>query len=419
MPTNPRVYWLAQVSKKTPAGTFQIEVLRVGNWDYYGTELKVTTDTLKEFKTNFDKKSYFPVPVDGPDPDIEDSGAHSENELADCGFIQSLQLSADKKSLFATLDVTKPAIAKAMDEGSLAYCSSELAFNWYDPSTKEQSNVLTGLGLTNRPFIKGMEGAKTIALNLSEFAPTGSSEDMDTTNDQIKKLEAEIISLKEAQGKASSADSVELKELKTKYEMSLKEKQAYEFALKEQENKTAIASVTSALDKAFAKGAVRPKTAEAIYALADAIVKGGVRSVKLAMSPVDSDGQRGVYDGSDTGGIKKCDLIDMLTETINSLPGDTVHVKPMGNGFGDQAPVDDNGQMDSVNDDEGNSQGSAPGKFKFSDRYKPQVDTRRGVTTEVVLKEANALADKDRISITEALKIVLTEKGIKSINEVK
>ena len=387
---------------KTPAGTFRFEILKQGRWKYGQDHLEVTANLLSEFKKNFDERKYYPVPVDGPSRGGE---AHSPNDLHDCGFVKSLELSANGDSLYACVDVTSPEIAKMLDEGSLAFCSSELFMGWTEPEQEHTLNVLSGLGLTNRPFIKNMAPAQTVAVNFSEFYNTGDS----PMDEKQKALEAEVILLREKAEKNALIQK-ELDDAKAKA-IELSEKNAvYELALKDKETKSALDSVAKTIENIMVtKGAIDVPTAEAFMKLGEAIVKGGVQHITLAEGAPSADGS--MYRAGAT--IMKCDLISMLTDALNALPGDVVHTTVSGSPNGDDADLDEDGHMDSNAD-------NAKSAFSFSERFKAVKPKSHGsgVTQEFVLSEAKKKADKDKIGIVEAIQFVLKEHKIDSINKL-
>ncbi len=156
-------------------GYWEVEALRVGHWDYppMGPDgFDCTPELLAQLKANFDAGYYgFEVPVDGPSRGGE---AHSDNDLHDCGWVKALELRDSGQSLWAILDITEPNVLKMVQEKSLKYVSSELDTAWYDPKNKQTLSVFTGLSLTNRPYLKGMQPLTLV--NFSEAAATILSE---------------------------------------------------------------------------------------------------------------------------------------------------------------------------------------------------------------------------------------------------
>lgn len=135
-----------------PLHCLDVEILKTGNFNHpnYG-KLKFTKQTLQEIVANFEANARrVEIPVDT---------LHQNNEAV--GWIQNLSLSGDKlkaKVLWTVKGV------KALKEGAFKYISAELLPNWIDPETgKQYKNVLVGVSLTNKPFIKGLQ-----AISLSE-----------------------------------------------------------------------------------------------------------------------------------------------------------------------------------------------------------------------------------------------------------
>lgn len=160
------------VPSKHGDGLYWVEGLRTGKWHYPGfgksDEFEITPATLKELASNFSSGvKGAELPVDGPS---RGGDAHSENEEHDCGWIKSVKLAGDGQHLYFGFDITNPKVREQVDEGSLKYCSSEIDFKWLDPVDNKRKAVLEGMGLTNRPYIKGMSPIQKTAINLSEFS---------------------------------------------------------------------------------------------------------------------------------------------------------------------------------------------------------------------------------------------------------
>lgn len=140
-------------------GPYRAEVLRCGHWDYPGIPggLDITTDLLDEMVRNFSEGAKgWEVPVN----------REHDDERA-CGWVKPGSLERIGDSLFATFDVTDPKTAQEIEDGTLAYVSSELDLSWFDPEDKQTKRVFEGLGLTNRPYIKRMGRIEPV--NLSEW----------------------------------------------------------------------------------------------------------------------------------------------------------------------------------------------------------------------------------------------------------
>lgn len=397
--------YLADISDKMGNGSyFELQILKAGHWTYQDEPLDVTTDNLREFKDNFDKRAYYPVPVDGP---IRGGFAHSTSDAHDCGQIVDLSIKGDQ--LWATVKLTNKEAAEMVEEGSLMTCSSEFMFGWTEPNTNEPINVLSGLGLTNRPFIKNMAPARKVqTVNFSEYENSGFNMN---SEQEIAALKAQLAELKT--NKENSVALSEMEAIKKEKEILLNEKKALEFSLKAQEQAHALTGFYGMLKGVTEKNAsVSADFANKAMKLAEAIIKGGVRKVQL----MDTDGSQAAANGSifhnNGQEIMKCDLIELLTDTINALPGDTVYVKPAGRNTADAV-----GEDFDIEEDNSGKQG---GEFKFSDRFTQVTPKSRGITTEVIMSEAVSLMSKDpKLDVVEATKQACKNKGIKDLSEVK
>jgi len=130
----------------------EIQVLKVGAYNHpkYG-RFKITPEDLLSFKANFEKNVREIETV--INFDHGDSKAHG-NEAA--GWIRSLALKADGKELWAEPEWT-PDAETAVKAKKWKYTSAEIVWTWKHPETEvTHSRVLTGLAITNQPFIKGM-----------------------------------------------------------------------------------------------------------------------------------------------------------------------------------------------------------------------------------------------------------------------
>jgi len=422
------IYFLSNIPVKDKDGLFRIQVLKTGDWKYSEDEdgnedtLIVTSALLQELKSNFESQVYYPVPIDGPvqrTPEETPGKAHSNSDRHDCGFIRALELSDDQQGLYAYIELTSPDITKMVDEGSLAFCSSELFFNWENPATRKPENVLSGLGLTNRPFIKGMEPAMRV-LNLSEFSVATERGNQSMPNEietlkaalaKAEKEAAKVVTLSEEANKAKQAN------------ISLAEK-IKQYELREIQTKRAVeldkfgGVLSNAMEK---RGALTPQAALQFAKLAETIINSGMRVVELAE---EAEGDTGSIYRQGTGGIRKCDLIDMLTETINSLPGDVVHVQPTGKAYSDEdADLDEDGQME-MGDADGDKEKPTPfdGAHKsksLSERFQPvQARDRKPKNAEFFLSEAKKLAQASKVGQDVALREVLKKHGIRNMSEV-
>lgn len=131
----------------------QVQLLRVGDFksDEYG-EFKITKEMLLSFKKNFDDK------VRGYNDGMLPVDYFHENDKLAAGWISELSLSADDTELWAIVKWT-PKASEMIANGELRYLSAEFNYDYRHNEGEEKSYgpTLFGAGLTNRPFIKGME----------------------------------------------------------------------------------------------------------------------------------------------------------------------------------------------------------------------------------------------------------------------
>jgi len=133
----------------------EVEILRVGNFEHpeYG-KLNFDKQTLEEIIRNFE--------INARRQEIPIDTLHQNNEAV--GWIKNLRLVGEK--LKAKVQWTTKGV-KALKEGAFKYLSVELLPKWSDPETgKQYKNVLVGVSLTNKPFIKGLQ-----EISLSEETP--------------------------------------------------------------------------------------------------------------------------------------------------------------------------------------------------------------------------------------------------------
>lgn len=145
---------MAFADKELKAGdVVTIQIMRAGSWQHslYG-EVKVTRQTLKDVKQNFDDNKR------GIELAVDEN--HEDNHAA-LGWHRELFFEAgDEDNLFAKVELTQ-AGADKINAGSYKYYSPEIAFQWTHEETGETiSNILIGGAFTNRPFFKGMKALK-------------------------------------------------------------------------------------------------------------------------------------------------------------------------------------------------------------------------------------------------------------------
>jgi hypothetical protein len=152
---------LAEPTSEESSAQFKGQALRVGQWEYPDLEegLTITAETLLAIKKAFDDR------VKGPVAPL--NLEHDDDRPV--GWVKGLELSDDGQALYALFEITEPDIREKVKNGTYRYLSSELLFNWRDPETKQEYDVLDGLALTVRPYIKNMDPIRTIDLAFSRW----------------------------------------------------------------------------------------------------------------------------------------------------------------------------------------------------------------------------------------------------------
>lgn len=126
-----------------------IQLLKVGafNHPFYGL-MRITPQTLAEMVANVAsdvRKQKLPV----------DYGHDDGGKAA--GWMKRVYTEDGGNTLWAEVEWT-PAAKQGIADKEWCYFSSDFYFQWEDPETGAlYENVLNGGGLTNRPFIKGMQ----------------------------------------------------------------------------------------------------------------------------------------------------------------------------------------------------------------------------------------------------------------------
>jgi len=125
----------------------KVQLLRAGTYDYYGEDLEITASDLKHMKKNFDDN------VKQVDLAI-DYYHHSFSDAA--GWIKEVVLENKNTELWVIVDWTEKGKKKILSK-ELRYLSVDFDPNYKDNETGEKFGItLNGGGLTNRPFVKGM-----------------------------------------------------------------------------------------------------------------------------------------------------------------------------------------------------------------------------------------------------------------------
>lgn len=127
----------------------EIELLQTGEWEhpYYG-KIEITTDRLRMFKDNFDRK----VRKVQCAIDVE-----HKPENGAVGWIESLRVSDDGHHLYGAIDWTEEG-KNLIKSKKYRYFSADFWDVYKDPkSGMEYSDVLVGGAITTRPFIQELE----------------------------------------------------------------------------------------------------------------------------------------------------------------------------------------------------------------------------------------------------------------------
>lgn len=167
----------------------KIQILRCGNFNHDGREIKVSKEDLDNMVKNFSEK------VRGIDLMI-DFSHNSEGEAA--GWIRSLVLSEDKNELWAEVDWT-PIGLKSLEDKAFRYISADFSFAYKDnESSREFGPTLFGAGLTNRPVVKSMKPIILSEINSNQLTEdskmaNGAYEEKELQEDGMSREELEKI----------------------------------------------------------------------------------------------------------------------------------------------------------------------------------------------------------------------------------
>lgn len=180
---------LMEVPEKAPQAPNEIQLFKVGTFKHPQVgQFKITPDFLKTMVTNFKDK------VRGIDLSIDYQ--HNNEDVAGA-WIKDLKVK-DNNSLWAEVDWT-PRGKKAIEDKEFRYISPEFSQNYKsNEDDKSFGPTLLGAGLTNRPFLKGMDPIVELAENKeNEMDP----KEIEAMKAKIAQLEQEK---KDADQKASS-----------------------------------------------------------------------------------------------------------------------------------------------------------------------------------------------------------------------
>lgn len=144
----------------------KIQLLRVGKFQHpqYG-ELNITKEHLSAMVKNFSENVR--------KIDLAVDYSHN-NDAEAAGWLKKVYLSDDGTELWADVDWTDEA-KKCLSDKKFRYISSEFSLEYKDnESLKNFGPTLLGAGLTNRPFVKGMEPV----VELSEDKGAGNMDEL-------------------------------------------------------------------------------------------------------------------------------------------------------------------------------------------------------------------------------------------------
>jgi hypothetical protein len=163
--TNQHEYIFAEIDNKAPEWVQLMRTIKAEH-GVYGA-VKLDTKDLQAFKKNFDeKKRRVELAVD------YSHMAHLEA----AGWITNIELREQDTELWIQVDWTDEAKKKIQDK-QYRYLSADFSMKYIDEETNEViGQMLHGAGLTNRPFIRGMNPI------LSEI------NDVELSNEQICKI---------------------------------------------------------------------------------------------------------------------------------------------------------------------------------------------------------------------------------------
>lgn len=136
-----------------------LEILKVGEWKSKSHgNFTITREMLEEAIVNFNNNIHRLTDEKG-EPQIPLNFSHNEGDLA-AGWIKKLELNESKTVLIAGIDLTPIGREKAENK-EFIFSSSEFSFVYFDPELNQKfKNVLTGVALTNIPFVRGMDSIK-------------------------------------------------------------------------------------------------------------------------------------------------------------------------------------------------------------------------------------------------------------------
>lgn len=217
-----------------PAPAKTVQVMRTGSFKHpeYGN-FSITKEHLDSFVKNFNER------VRGIDI-ATDYKHDSEAEAA--GWFERVFVEPDSERagefvLMADMDWTKPASEKLLNK-EFRYLSADFTLNYVDPETsKKFGPVLLGAGLTNRPFIKGMDPVVT----LSEQKEGANAMTLEQAMAKIAELEAKLA--------AMGGTPEQFSQMRQQFAEAQKTIDAYKAKEAEQEKATKLSEKKSKFDK--------------------------------------------------------------------------------------------------------------------------------------------------------------------------
>jgi len=163
----------------------RVELIRCGTFHhmFYG-KMEITADVLKSFVTNFNDRTK------GVDLAIDYS--HNSESIA-AGWITALTYDDSTKSLWADVKWT-PQGQKVLGDKEFRYLSADFSMDYEDAETRATHGpTLHGAGLTNRPFVKGMEPVTQLSEGAGEACGNGVMEmSMEEMAKAIQSLQAAV-----------------------------------------------------------------------------------------------------------------------------------------------------------------------------------------------------------------------------------
>lgn len=191
----PRAIHLAGGDKPTPPA--KIQIMRAGQFHHpeYGT-FSITEETFASMVKNFNDG------VRGIDLAVDYQ--HASEDIA-AGWFKKLYVEPDADGvigLYADVAWT-PKGAAVLTDREFRYLSADFTMNYVDNETLDEFGpTLNGAGLTNRPFIKGMDPA----VELTEGKGTQHMKTVEQLTAEVKKLSDAADVASKALGGKDAAD---------------------------------------------------------------------------------------------------------------------------------------------------------------------------------------------------------------------